>query len=81
MFAAERGDLELEERRRLIRRVGARLEALLGDETVGTCLFAAGSEINRQLMNSLSPRSRAKITANISSNLLRTDKAELLQRF
>jgi len=81
MSSGERNDLEREHRRRLIKQVGARLDALLGDEAVRTCLFAAGSEINAQLINELSPRARGKITGNVTGNFVKAGKAELLQRF
>src|SRR5688500_11574636 len=49
-----------ERRRRVIRQVAARLEALLHDETVETCLFFAAPGVNEQLLNELSTRSRGK---------------------
>ena len=81
MSSGERNDLVLEERRRLIKQVAARLEAQLAADDVESCRFAAASEINRQILDEVSPRARGKIVANVAGNLVKTDKAELLQRF
>ena len=81
MSSGERNDLVLEERRRLIKQVAARLEAQLAADDVESCRFAAASEINRQILDEVSPRARGKIAANVAGNLVKTDKSELLQRF
>lgn len=81
MSAGERNDLELEEKKRVMKQIVGRLEANLSDSSVGQCYFAAGSEINRQLVDALTPAAAEKITKNLSANIVKADKQELLTRF
>jgi hypothetical protein len=81
MSSGERNDLQLEERRRMVREIGGHCEDLLKDKEVESCYFAAASEINHQLLDTLSPQARKKITRNVTANLVKTRPPELLAHF
>jgi hypothetical protein len=81
---APRGDrhnLELEERKRLIRLLARRLNGLLAKPDVDGCYFAAGRAINREILNGLTSPARAKIQRNIQRDLSKTAPARLLEYF
>jgi hypothetical protein len=72
--------IELEKRRRLIKLLASRLNALLGNG-FDECHLAASKEINRQLLKELKPSARARIVKNVQADLTKIAKAELLQHF
>jgi len=77
----ERHNIELEQRRRWIRQLAERCNQVLRRSDLDVCWLAAGREINHQLMAELSQDARAKIQKNISANLTKTEKAEILNHF
>jgi hypothetical protein len=77
----ERHNIELEQRRRWIRQLAERCNQVLRRSDLDVCWLAAGREINHQLMAELSHDARAKIQKNISANLTKTEKAEILNHF
>lgn len=79
--AGERHNIELEHRKRLIKQLAERLTALLRAVDVDACYFAASREINHKMLELLPHDLRAKITKNISADLTKLGKAELLGRF
>ena len=77
----ERHNLELEERKRLLRRLSGRLNALMADGEVGSCYLAASKGIDQQILNALSPAAQAKIKRNLPADLIKASKAKLLEYF
>jgi len=76
-----RHNIELESRKRLVRQLAHRLNALARSPEVEFCLLAASREINHQLLNELEPQVRAKIQKNVSADLTKLEQAELLEHF
>ncbi len=81
MSDGERHNIELETRKRLVRQLAERLNNLARKAEVETCFLAASKEINHQLVDALEPQVRAKITKNLTADLTKVERAELLSRF
>ena len=81
MSDGERHNIELEARKRLIRDLAARVNALARQPDVDRCLLAASKEINHPLVQELEPGVRAKIVKNIPVDLMKFGQAEILRRF
>jgi len=81
MSDGERHNIELESRKRLVRQLAQRLNALLRGKDVERCLLAASREINHQLLEELEPRMRAKIEKNVPADLTKLERAEILRHF
>ena len=77
----ERHNIKLEERKRLIRQLAKRLNALMGDGEVDSCYLAASKEIDRQILGALAPGAQAKIKRNLPVDLMKTSKEKLLGYF
>ena len=81
MSDGERHNIELEARKRLVRRLAQRLNALLRSKDVERCLLAASREINHQVLEELEPQARAKIQKNPPADLTKLERAEILRHF
>jgi hypothetical protein len=81
MSDGERHNIELESRKRMVRLLAQRLNALARNKEVERCLLAASREINHQLIEELEPQVRAKIEKNVSADLTKLDRAEILRHF
>jgi len=81
MSDGERHNIELESRKRMVRQLAQRLNALARSKEVERCLLAASREINPQLLEELEPQVRAKIEKNLAADLTKLDRAEILRRF
>lgn len=81
MSQGERHNIELEQRRRLTRRLAERINTLMRRDDLDTCFFAASKEINHQIVEGLEPALRAKIELNLSADLTKVDKSRLLYHF
>lgn len=79
--SGERHNIELEQRRRWIRQLADRLTQLLRRDDVEVCWFAAGKEINHQILDHVPAELRAKIQKNVPANLTKVEKADLLRHF
>ena len=77
----ERHNIELESRKRLVRQLAQRLNALARSPEVERCLLAASREINHQLLEELEPQVRAKIEKNVPADLTKLERAEILRHF
>lgn len=77
----ERHNIDLEQRRRLVKQLSDQLEGLLRKPGVETCFLAASKEINHQIVESLDGQLRAKIEKNLPADFTKLEKAELLERF
>jgi hypothetical protein len=81
MSDGERHNIELEKRKRLVRQLARRLNALVRSKEVERCLLAASREINHQLLEELEPQVRGKIEKNLSADLTKMERAEILRHF
>ena len=81
MSDGERHNIELELRKRLVRQLAQRLNVLGGNKDVERCLLAASREINHQLVEALEPDVRAKIQKNVSADLTKLERTEILKHF
>ena len=81
MSDGERHNIELERRKRLVRRLAQRFNTLARSHEFERCLLAASREINHQLLEELDPQVRAKITKNIPVDLTKVERADLLGHF
>jgi hypothetical protein len=81
MSNGERHNIQLESRKRLVRQLAQRLNALVRSKEVERCLLAASREINHQLLEELEPQVRAKIEKNVPVDLTKLERAEILRHF
>ncbi|MCW5551076.1 MAG: host attachment protein [Verrucomicrobiae bacterium] len=81
MSHGERHNIELEQRKRLTRRLTERINALMAREDFESCFLAVSKEINHQILEGLDLRHRAKIEQNLAADLTKIDKSELLRHF
>ena len=81
MSDGERHNIELETRKRLVRQLAQRLNALARGPEVERCLLAVSREINHQLLEELEPQVRAKIEKNVPVDLTKLERAEILRHF
>ena len=81
MSDGERHNIELESRKRMVRQLAQRLNALARGKEIERCLLAASREINHQLLDELEPQVRAKIQKNVPADLTKLDQAEILRHF
>jgi len=81
MSDGERHNIELEQRKRRIRRLAQRINELALSREIESCLVAISKEINQQLIAELDPRVRAKIEQNVPADLTKIARADLLRHF
>jgi hypothetical protein len=81
MSDGERHNIELEQRKRCIRRMASRLNWLIRDPEVDRCFLSASREINNFLLEELELQVRNKIGINIPADLTKVDKSGLLEHF
>jgi hypothetical protein len=77
----ERHNIWLENERRSVKEIAARISELLGNGEFESCYLAASNEINREIVEHLSPEARRKIEKNITCNLVNAPKEEVLEHF
>ncbi len=78
---ADPHNLELETERRLIRKIAARIVRLSDDHADLGLWLATPKEIHNQIMDELPDSVRQRIEGNLSRNLVKAEKAELLEYF
>ena len=81
MSDGERHNIELEGRRRLVRQMAQRLNALVRNAEIEQCFLAASREINHQLVEELDPQVRAKIAKNVPADLTKLEQTRILSHF
>lgn len=81
MSDGERHNIELEGRKRMVRQLAHRLNALARSEEIERCFLAASKEINHQLVEELDPAVRAKIAKNIPADFTKLEQVDILRRF
>ena len=74
-------NLELETRRRLIKRLAQAIEHHAAHHAADGCWLAAPREINHQLCEELSSMTRSRIEKNVALDLTKIDPKQLLARF
>ncbi len=77
----ERNNIELEGKKRLVRRLSGRLNALVRDGDVDSFYFAASKGIDHQILDALCPAAQAKIKKNLPADLIKASKEKLLDYF
>jgi hypothetical protein len=81
MSDGERHNIELEKRKRGVRKLAGRLDSLMQDPEIEQCFLAASREIMNPLLQELSPGARSKIGMNIPADLMKASKVQLLRQF
>lgn len=81
MSDGERHNIQLEKRKRGVRKLAGRLDMLMQDPRIEQCYLAASREIMNPLLEELSPGARSKIGMNIPADLMKASKVELLRQF
>lgn len=81
MSDGERHNIELEGRKRLVRQLAQRLNALARNRDIDQCFLAASKEINHPLLEELEPEVRAKIAKNVPADLTKLERPEILRHF
>jgi hypothetical protein len=78
---SEAHNTQLESEKRLIKLIAKSISSLLSREKVDSWHFAAPSEINGRIIENLNPDIKARLGKNISCNLTKSAKAEILDHF
>lgn len=81
MSDGERHNIQLEQRKRCVRALAARLTAVVRSTQPERCFLAASREINHPLLAELTPDIRLMIERNIPADLTKVDKSKLLRHF
>jgi len=81
MSDGERHNIQLERRKRGVRKIAGLLDSLMENPEIDQCFLAASREIMHPLLHELSARSRSKIGQNIPADLMKASKVELLRQF
>jgi hypothetical protein len=74
-------NLELETKRRLIKRIARHIQELVQRNDHGVCWLAAHKEINHQIIEALPQEIRGCIGKNVALDLVKADQKELLEHF
>jgi len=74
-------NIELEQRKRLVRQIAGELQNVLDSDGVEGCYFAATKDVHNQILEMLPRNTRQKIVKGIPADLTKLDKSELLHRF
>ena len=77
----ERTNICLENERRSVKQIAETMSKLLSGGEFESCYFAASNEINREIVDSLTPEARKKIEKNLHCNLVNAPKDEVLKQF
>jgi len=81
LSAGEALTREAEQDHRVIQKLAEKIDTLLADDAVTSCLLAVSAPIHKQLCGALRPKSHEKITQVLASNLAKTPPTELLAHF
>ena len=78
---ADRHNLELEFKRRLVKQLASKIEALVCQHGQNGCWFAANKQLNAMLMSELPRTTSDRIEVNVARDLTKTDPKRLLEHF
>jgi hypothetical protein len=81
MSAGERHNIELEKRKRCLRQLAGRINALVKTPEIDRCFLAASREIKNSLLNELDPQVRAKVEIDLPADLTKVNRSDLLGHF
>ncbi|MBI5665033.1 MAG: host attachment protein [Nitrospirae bacterium] len=81
MGSGERHTIGLETEKRLIKLIAKNIDTLISNEKCETWCLAASKKINRPVVESLKPGVKAKLDKNITADLTKIDKSEILNYF
>jgi hypothetical protein len=79
--SGERCNMVLETEKRLIKMIAKDIDDLIVNEKCERWHLAAGEKINRQIIENLARKVKDRLVKNVSSNLTKTDKSEILSYF
>ena len=74
-------NIELESEKKTARLIAKDITTIIGREGIKKWWFAAGDKINSLVMENLGPDIKAKMDKNISLNLTKAKKSEILKHF
>jgi hypothetical protein len=77
----ESHNMEIEKRRRAVKEIAEHISNLLEGGDYERCFLAAPEEINSQLIDAIAPAARGKIERNLTCDLTRLNKSEILDHF
>lgn len=78
---AERGNLGLEEDRRIVKLIAEHIHTIVEAQQPAAWSFAAPSEINKAVLEQLDRGVRDKLAENVPADLVNTPPSELLGHF
>lgn len=79
--SGERHNIELETEKRLVKMIAGDICKLIKNDTCSRWHLAAEKKINNQIIENLKPEVKARMDKNITANLTKSDKSEILSRF
>jgi hypothetical protein len=79
--AGENHNLRTENQRRLVKQIASRITQLVQSENPASWFFGAAKEINQRIVDELDSSVRAKLAKNVSADLVKIHKSELLAHF
>jgi Protein required for attachment to host cells len=74
-------NMKLEEEKRLIKLIAKDINTIIGREECEAWCFAAPAELNNRIIENLLPDVKAKLGKNVTCNLTRSKKLEILGQF
>lgn len=74
-------NLELEIQKKLVKMIAKDITTLITKEDCNKWYLAAGKKINRQIIDNLKPEIRSRLDKNITANLTKIAKSEILSYF
>lgn len=79
--AGERHNIELETKKKIIKMIAKDIDDLIVSEQCEKLYLAAGEKINSQIVENLKPEVKTKLVKNITADLTKIDKSEILGHF
>jgi hypothetical protein len=77
----EQHNLELEEDKKIIKKIADDIDALLSKNNSAEWYFAAPTEINSRIVERLSPGTKARLAKNVPADITKAKKADILSYF
>jgi hypothetical protein len=74
-------NIALEEEKKSIKKIADDIDALIEKNDSGEWYFAAPTEINSRIVEKLSPETRARLAKNVSADITKAKKADILSYF
>ncbi len=77
----ERHNIELQLQKKLAKMIAKDINVLIDREDCEKWYLASGKKINRSIIENLTPETKAKLDKNITANLTKVHKSEILNHF